>query len=88
MCSISFLILLSISALNERETGSAIYGVSKFADIAQEEFESTFLNASPKQSEGNVVSSVPPYNGTSSFVDWTGVYTTPVKDQGYCGSCW
>ena len=21
-------------------------------------------------------------------VDWSGVYTTPVNDQGYCGSCW
>jgi len=25
---------------------------------------------------------------STETVDWSGIYTTPVNDQGYCGSCW
>lgn len=76
---------------NSAETGSAIHGITKFSDLSQDEFKASFLNAKSsadsKSPIKTVVDYVEAYNGTSA-VDWTGMYTTPVKDQGYCGSCW
>jgi C1A family cysteine protease len=70
--------------------GNAVHGITRFSDLTQAEFESRYLTADPKMksSERIVDSSVGTVDMTASLVDWSGKLTTPVKDQGYCGSCW
>lgn len=70
--------------------GSAVHGVTKFFDLSSDEFKAHFLTAHPEMKSQNpkkVTMDKPP-STTSGLVDWSGVYTTPVKNQGYCGSCW
>jgi len=70
--------------------GSAQHGVTKFSDMSQEEFSKFYLNAHAgmKKGNGKVAEIEPLAEGVRGLVDWTGVYTTPVKNQMYCGSCW
>lgn len=86
-----FLINLAIiDKRNEAENGSAVHGITKFADISVAEFKETHLNYVPFEKKStNVDTSIEAMpEGTKTLVDWTGSLTTPVKDQGYCGSCW
>ncbi len=73
-----------------KEGGAAIHGITIFSDMSQAEFESTMLTADISLRSGSAVKDTTDRQVKvgAALVDWTGVYTTPVKDQGYCGSCW
>lgn len=67
--------------------GTSVHGITKFADMSQQEFQQKYLavlgkNANAKKSTKKI------YTGSESSVDWTGVYTTAVKDQGECAAGW
>jgi len=69
--------------LKEKKAGgSASHGITKFSDLSQAEFESRFLLADKSKKEKNptVMCDVAAPTSTTEM-DWSGVLTTPVKDQ-------
>lgn len=69
--------------------GNAKHGISMFADLSIDEFKSRYLGfkSSGKELTTKLVE-IEEYTGKETLVDWTGVYTTKMKNQGFCGSCW
>ena len=70
--------------------GTAVHGITKFFDLSQEEFAARYLKADVSMRTGSapVMTVSTPVDASLGLVDWSGKLTTPVKDQGYCGSCW
>jgi Cathepsin propeptide inhibitor domain (I29) len=88
------LIDIDANNIHERSTnGSAIYGVTNFADLSKDEFRATFLGTKAPagyHTQRRLMKIAPAVSRPMKLtaVDWTGAYTTPIKYQGGCGSCW
>lgn len=85
--------LYLIRQLNKFEQGSAIYGVTEFADLTQAEYEKR-TGLKPRTAEEleneirNPLADIPDIELPTS-VDWREHNAvTPVKNQASCGSCW
>ena len=96
-----FLALIDERNAKERSNGgSAVHGITKFADLSAHEFRTYFLSSYRKNhdrkqlmKQGIVkyrddVVLTPGTTDVGGVVDWTGIYAGDVQNQGYCGSCW
>lgn len=74
--------------------GTEVHGITMFLDLSIDEFKQKYLTQSDKLDENSMKASTyktstfnVPLNMSGSR-DWTNIYTTPVKNQAGCGSCW
>lgn len=73
----------NLRIIDERNSVDNVHGITKFADLTPEEFRTQFLGYRPSaDKKADKVLDEVKYDGPATNVDWSGVFTTPVKDQG------
>jgi C1A family cysteine protease len=82
---------LSIDRVQARnaKSGSATFGLTKYADMTPEEFKSTLLGYIRPAERSDVGVLSPKGIDVPQTLDWRNQnMVTPVKNQEQCGSCW
>ncbi|CAG5134258.1 unnamed protein product [Candidula unifasciata] len=79
-----------VKIIQSVEQGSAQYGATKFADLSEEEFKKMHLGFKPPVSlKRQWPQAKIPEGPIPDSWDWREHNAvTPVKNQGWCGSCW
>jgi cysteine peptidase B len=78
--------------LNEAPGNKATYGMTKFSDLTPEEFKATYLTYRPSNVTRDTTNTIASTGATATppcSINWTTKgATTPIYNQGQCGSCW
>jgi len=82
-----------VEKIQAKEKGTGKYGPNKFSDLSAEEFRKYFLSPKPwdltRKPQRKVALTAAQLRDVPDSFDWREHNAvTPVKNQGYCGSCW